>query len=270
MSNFNDLFEDFKDNIKSLERKINLISEGLKHVESRNIREAEEWGKKNLDQISNLNELKDLNKDKKEELSEFIINSFEISSFIPEFLRNQRILSVYTYFEALLKDFLQEAYLSEPKILSNKEIKMKMVLDATEIDEIIYNKIEKEVNKLQGGIVDIIKKLMKELSIEYSLTGDNQRILKEFTNVRNLIAHRAGKMDKNFLNRYPEYSILEIKDKYLLSKLERSNPIKWLRSIGDDIIISEENVNKFSDVVISITREISSLISNKFSKTNTD
>lgn len=267
-NNFENLFNSFSKSISDLEIQFKLILDGITIVSKERINEFKTLDYQRVNDYINQNKIaspninsmiENLPDDIIEILKKIIEFSFHIAD-VPIFLQKQQIISYYAYFEGFLKDCIKLVYSNHPEILSDKEIKMSNVLKSKSIQEIIEKKIEQEMRKIRGGIVEIFNEVIKITGLDYQITKDQRKILFKYIDIRNLLIHNNGIMDEEFYNKYSEFHILPVD-----SEIKKLLKIDYLPiSKGMGISLDSAHIFEFSKIILQIGQDLTSLLNKKF------
>jgi hypothetical protein len=111
-----------------------------------------------------------------------------------------------TYF----KDILAEVIIKKPKLLKSNEVeKLDFILDFSSMDSLISALSEKKVDELFYKGIDKIEEFFKlRLNIELFKSAVEKKKINRMIKNRNLIVHNRGRVNRIFLNEFPEAKLL--------------------------------------------------------------
>ncbi|MDU8926513.1 hypothetical protein RXV86_03860 [Alisedimentitalea sp. MJ-SS2] len=102
-----------------------------------------------------------------------------------------------------VSQIIQECMRRRPEIVKSGEtLRVEEVFDFASRKEIVDYLIDRKINKLSyGGLKQVEKFIFDALGIEMFENEEDRRLLKIFTEMRNIHAHNRGRINKIFLDR---------------------------------------------------------------------
>ncbi len=134
-------------------------------------------------------------------------------------LRNRAyLIFLYTEIEFYFYKCLRAIYIEDPRKLKGKEIKIDLNLENNK-KTIIEAKAEKEIKKFLINWNTVFDKTKEHpYSIRHQIKNEDIEMLKEFKQIRNIYAHRNGRVDQIFLDKTPNPKF-KLEDKIKLSRV---------------------------------------------------
>jgi len=150
----------------------------------------------------------------------------------------------YTEFEYYLFKCLKYIYMKKPEILSDKQVKIKLILESgLNLDTIIQAKIDLVIEQqLHENFSKFFDYIHKQLGLECNLNNDEIKGLIEFRQLRNLYAHGDGTITQMYLD-----------------KVSKSN-----LKLGKKVNLTRNTLNRFIILVISVLNNFDKSFINKY------
>jgi len=138
-------------------------------------------------------------------------------------------------FEYYLAQILTRALRTHPGALGDAQIPVQELLECGSIDEALDRKIERKVHDLIfAGLADIIEYLERQFRVTIDRATPSYRLVCEVVEVRHLIVHNNGKVDRRFIRQTGRRDL----------KLGSDYPLDWQWA--------SSTLHAFSDVTRSI------------------
>lgn len=129
-------------------------------------------------------------------------------------------------FETFMSDLLYEIYLAKPEVLkSDAQVKVKDVLDCSDMQEFISRYAREKLKKLQRGSVKGFiadNKAIKSLNV---FDPTRQAEIEKILQIRHLYTHQNGVVDERFRNSFP---LTKLNDEYRMSLDEFLDRFEYL------------------------------------------
>ncbi len=129
-------------------------------------------------------------------------------TFFEQFLMESWLIRQIDNYLAYVSDLLTSIFRHRRETLkSNEQITMEEVLEFSSIDELVHAQAEKTVHRLSyKGLPDLSAYMTTGLGFPmFSDTAEMQRA-RAFVEIRNLLTHNRGKVDRVFIERLPQYA----------------------------------------------------------------
>ncbi|OLS22243.1 MAG: hypothetical protein HeimC3_32470 [Candidatus Heimdallarchaeota archaeon LC_3] len=255
MLEFNEILSDFKGKIEYLAKRIEFLKKAsfdqyenyLKNFYS--IKPMKKAIIENL--IKNNTKFEQYPEDIKEIMSEFWEKLIFIAS-ISSFLDEQTIITAYSNYEHFLRKLCEEYYFYFPSELNTDTIKYETILELGSISEITDYLINKKLKELWGNIDEIQKEAIKLFNIKIKDIDTYSKIIKKIVSIRNQLVHQTGEIDREFLEKNPEYFFKIGENKF--------NDLNL--TIGTKIQLKNGELKDFIDTIL----KLSSLIVEKLNE----
>lgn len=156
----------------------------------------------------------------KEEL-DFVKGTKKKSKFFMPFVRQQVFIFQVHLFEYFLLNIIREIYLHEHRALkgSNKEIKICEIASALEEDRLLEAIIDTELNEIRNGNYnDMTDYFKKHFKIELAECGIKDEKIAEIFQLRHVIVHNNGVIDREFKKKVNNKKYVEGKKAYMGSR----------------------------------------------------
>ncbi len=128
-----------------------------------------------------------------------------------EFQARNLVQFYYSEFENYIYKCIRAILISSPGKMTKNQITIGIIIKYNyDVKRVIEFKAEKVVEKLlKKPFKAIFEEIDEEYDIKLIITEEELKELKRFKQIRNLFAHRSGKIDKTFINNFREEKLKE-------------------------------------------------------------
>ena len=165
--------------------------------------------------------------------------SFEFGGSAERFCLETMITRLIDSFEYYLTQIVARCLRTYPDALGDSQISIRELRECGSIDEAVDRRIERKVHDLtRAGLTGIADFLNKRFGADIDRKTDSYRVVCEAIEVRHLILHKEGMVDRIFISR-TDRSDLSLGQLY---------PLDWKFALA--------TLDAFSDVAVSIDSAI--------------
>ncbi|HEX2830218.1 MAG TPA: hypothetical protein VHP37_28015 [Burkholderiales bacterium] len=126
--------------------------------------------------------------------------SFDEGGILERFCLETFVTRQTDAFESYLSQIVERCLRSHPGALSDSQISIRELQECGSIDEAVARRIEMKVRELSlGGLGSVVEFLRKQFGISIDHKAASFAIVFEAIEVRHLIVHRDGKIDRPFV-----------------------------------------------------------------------
>ncbi|PKO01992.1 MAG: hypothetical protein CVU43_10140 [Chloroflexi bacterium HGW-Chloroflexi-5] len=155
-----------------------------------------------------------------EQYDEEVKNAENLESFVSEekktgfdFLFSLLILRLWTILETYIDDLIFDLLDDQTYFLTNKEVQSIKVplayyqgLSLSEQKWFIISEIKNILKSDMGPGVNHFEPLLRLFDLQGNINEDVKKVIYEFSQIRNLIAHKNGMVDQTFIKKCPKFS----------------------------------------------------------------
>lgn len=136
-------------------------------------------------------------------------------------------------FETFMSDLLYEIYLAKPETLkSDAPVKVKDVLDCSDMQEFISRYAKEKLKKLQRGSVNGFIADNKQIKSLGVFDATRQEEIEKILQIRHLYTHQNGIIDEKFRKAFPA---ARLNDEYRMTLDEFLDRFEYLAQAIEDV-----------------------------------